>query len=257
MTKTCLVLVDPQNDFHPGGSLAIPTASDDAKRISDFIRANKNRIDDITVTLDSHHRLHIAHGKFWIDEQGNHPAPFTMISSEDIEKGKWVPRTNMKIADEDEVGTGPMLDPKVFPRAKELYDEKGELDLKKYCEMYIKMLEEGNRFKFIIWPEHCRIGTEGHNVVRDIDEAIIEWIDTTGSSVTWILKGHNNLTEMYSAFQAEIPLSKMTSFNQSWFNRLRQFDRILFAGQALSHCVNFTVRDLVSKWPKNEMNKIW
>ena len=31
---TTLLIIDPQNDFHPGGSLAIPTADEDAERIA-------------------------------------------------------------------------------------------------------------------------------------------------------------------------------------------------------------------------------
>ena len=27
-------------------------------------------------------------------------------------------------------------------------------------------------------------------------------------------------------------------------------------GQALSHCVNYTVRDIVEHWPKEEINKL-
>ena len=38
MTGTTLLLIDAQADFHPGGSLAIPTAGEDAKRITDLIK---------------------------------------------------------------------------------------------------------------------------------------------------------------------------------------------------------------------------
>jgi len=49
---------DPQNDFHPGGSLAIPTADGDSSRIADLIRRKIHEIDEIVVTLDSHQRIH-------------------------------------------------------------------------------------------------------------------------------------------------------------------------------------------------------
>jgi nicotinamidase-related amidase len=33
-------------------------------------------------------------------------------------------------------------------------------------------------------------------------------------------------------------------------------DRLLICGQALNHCVNYTVRDIVNNWPKDETSKI-
>ena len=56
-----LLVIDPQVDFHPGGSLAIPTANEDAKRTADFIRKHINEIDEVYVTLDTHQHFHIAH----------------------------------------------------------------------------------------------------------------------------------------------------------------------------------------------------
>jgi nicotinamidase/pyrazinamidase len=62
-TKTTLLLVDVQNDFHPGGSLAIPTADEDARRIAALITQHGDKIHRIVATLDSHLKLHIAHRK--------------------------------------------------------------------------------------------------------------------------------------------------------------------------------------------------
>jgi nicotinamidase/pyrazinamidase len=33
-------------------------------------------------------------------------------------------------------------------------------------------------------------------------------------------------------------------------------ERLLVCGQALSHCVNYTVRDIVDNWPPDETGKI-
>lgn len=52
---TALLIVDPQMDFHEGGSLAVPGASADAKRIAQLITDNSQNIDEVYVTLDSHH----------------------------------------------------------------------------------------------------------------------------------------------------------------------------------------------------------
>lgn len=38
--------------------------------------------------------------------------------------------------------------------------------------------------------------------------------------------------------------------------QLKQSKQLIVCGQAMSHCVNYTVRDIVENWPKDEMNKI-
>ena len=57
-------------------------------------RANIEKISDIYVTLDSHHRDHIAHARSWnskADGSGEHPAPFTLISNADVIEKRWFP----------------------------------------------------------------------------------------------------------------------------------------------------------------------
>jgi nicotinamidase/pyrazinamidase len=131
-----------------------------------------------------------------------------------------------------------------------------DVDLMKYCIEYMKRLEEKGRFKLCIWLEHCLIGSPGHAVVDVVREALDEWSETTGGSIEWVLKGQNVLTEMDSALEAEIPVSKSNTFNEELQTSLLASDRLLVCGQAMSHCVNYTLRDIVSRWPKEETSKI-
>ncbi len=87
---TTLLIIDPQNDLHPGGTLAIATADGDAERTAAFIRSHLDDIDRTVVTLDSHQRIRIAHGLFWRSDAGEHPPPFTQITKKDIEDGTWM-----------------------------------------------------------------------------------------------------------------------------------------------------------------------
>ncbi len=94
VNMTTLMIIDPQCDFHSGGSLAVPGADEDAIRLAAWIDKHSARIDHIVVTLDTHHKLHIAHASFW---RAGHdaeirPESFTLISAEDIMNGKWLPR---------------------------------------------------------------------------------------------------------------------------------------------------------------------
>ena len=211
-----LLIIDPQNDFHPGGTLAIPTADSDAERIATFIRRHVHEIDRIIITLDSHQRTHIAHGIFWASESGARPPPFTLITSDDVARGTW--------------------------RAADASKQAA-------AEEYVRSLEERGRFKLCIWPEHCLIGSPGHAVRPAILAAVDEWAEARMREVTFVWKGQNCLTEMYSALRAEVPVSsdERTLLNEGLLRSLKG-RRVLVCGQALSHCVNFTVRDLVASY---------
>ena len=107
-------MVDVQNSFHvPNGSLAVPNSDKDAKKLVKFIHTNMKSIDRIVMTLDTHHKLHIAHPKFWINcNDGSHPNPFTLVKSSDI-GSVWKPREDISIDDFD-------IDYALFPNFKEL-----------------------------------------------------------------------------------------------------------------------------------------
>jgi nicotinamidase/pyrazinamidase len=243
MTATTLLLIDVQNDFHPGGSLAIPTANDDADRIASLIRTL--RPDRVVATLDSHHALHIAHPEFWVHGTTHqHPEPFTVISSKQVADGTWKPRDDLHIP-------STAVDPTIFDGAVFVPDGSGgdanktKLDLAKYCVEYCSRLEANGRFQLCIWPPHCLIGTEGHALVPAVQRALLEWSRSTGRSVEFVLKGQALLTEMYSAVCADVPVSAATSLNRALVDSLMDTTRLVVAGQAMSHCVNYTVRDIV------------
>ena len=82
-----LLIIDPQNDFvSPKGSLYVPEAEKGISRIVELIENHSNLFTDVAVTMDSHHKYHIAHPAFW----NPRPEPFTQISAEDIES-KYTP----------------------------------------------------------------------------------------------------------------------------------------------------------------------
>lgn len=170
--------------------------------------------------------MHIAHGLFWEDAAGKPPAPFTIISRENVLKGRW-------------------------RSVKEAHRERSL--------NYVEQLEKNGKFSLCIWPEHCIIGSEGHNVTAPINEGLTAWSETTREEVDWLLKGQNIFTEMYSALKAEVvdDDDARTDLNQEMIHKLSTKERVLVCGQAMSHCVNCTVRDLVEYWPKAELHRIW
>mmetsp|Transcript_16086 Transcript_16086/g.61358 ORF Transcript_16086/g.61358 Transcript_16086/m.61358 type:complete len:106 (-) Transcript_16086:415-732(-) len=52
---------------------------------------------------------------------------------------------------------------------------------------------------------------------------------------------------MYSAVCADVPMEDdpSTQLNRALIEELATHDKILVCGQAMSHCVNFTLRDIV------------
>lgn len=267
-----LLIIDPQNDFAskeaPQGSLYVDNADEDTKRVVNFILESikdtddstsdgtKVEIDRIVVSLDSHHKFHIAHPCFWTDKDGKkNPGVFTQILSSAIEDGTWKPTEK---AFEESIN-GNFIDENVLDNGvkEACMDMAGNLDLVKYCIEYTKKLEEGGRFNLTVWPEHCIIGTEGNDIVKELKDVLDKWEDVTGNKVEIVAKGQNNLTEMYSALSAEVPLSKETQFNQDLFDSLNLSDKIFVAGEAKSHCVNYTVRDMLKNMKDSEKEKVY
>ncbi|KAG5177283.1 hypothetical protein JKP88DRAFT_265053 [Tribonema minus] len=212
-----LLIIDPQVDFHPGGSLAVAGADADAERIAAFLRRHEQDIDDVVVTLDSHHRFDISQPGFWVSGEGNPPAPFTAITSEQVKLGLWKP-----VLEEHQA----------------------------HCQRYCEALEARGRFTHVVWPEHCLIGTVGQTVEPRINAALQDWALARRRAVHYVAKGANPLTEHFSAFAAEVPLDSDpgTALNAALVARLRRRARVYVCGQALSHCVNRSVRDLVEHW---------
>ncbi|CAH0490113.1 unnamed protein product [Peronospora farinosa] len=221
----CLLVIDQQVDFHPGGSLAIPTANEDAARIATFIQKHSRELKQLVLTLDSHQRYHIAHGIFWENAEGKSLKPFTLITAKDVAAGVWKPR-----------------DP----------------NLKEYVLAYTSALEASGKFTLCIWPEHCLIGSPGHNIVPNVHAAAMEWTKLSLKPVQYVMKGANSFTEHYSALKAEfeLPYDPTTSLNQSLVESLKLADKVVVCGEAISHCVNYTVRDLVAAWPKDRRSDL-
>ena len=61
----------------------------------------------------------------------------------------------------------------------------------------------------------------------------------------------------YSAIIAEVPIrdDPATHLNTKLMQKLHSCPQLVVCGQALSHCVNFTVRDVVDNW-RGENSKI-
>jgi nicotinamidase-related amidase len=224
-----LLLIDPQNDFCdlPAGylptdpvsrqplapSLPVPGAHQDMLRVAGLINRGRAGLSAISVTLDSHHRFDIAHPTYWIAADGAPVAPFTEISAADVRAQRYLPR------------------------------HPGGLPI---TLNYLDRLEAAGRYKLMVWPVHCEIGSWGHNVHADVRAAYGHWEEAALGIVAKLAKGSNPWTEHYSAVQAEVPDADDpdTQFNTRFVRGLAEADRIYVAGEAGSHCVKATVEHI-------------
>jgi nicotinamidase/pyrazinamidase len=235
-----LLIIDPQNDFCdlpesyrpelPDGSriapaLRVPGAHADMLRVAGLIEAGGAGLSEISVTLDSHQHLDIAHPTFWQTAAGEPVSPFTQVAAADVQTGRYLPR---------------------LPGARER------------ALSYLEELEARGRYRHMVWPVHCEIGTWGHNVHTALRTAYNAWEERTLGSVRKISKGENPWTEHYSAIQAEVPDAgdPSTLLNAGFVAELRRADRLYIAGEAGSHCVKATTEHLVDQLSETEVKRL-
>lgn len=227
-----LVAVDVQNTFCiPGFELYVGGRSgtgavDDNRRLCEFIYRNLGVITQIFPTMDTHQAMQIFHSIFLVNDRGEHPGPFTLISAEEVEKGGW--RFNPALGSSLEID--------------EAYGQR-------YLLHYTKTLKKRGKYDLTIWPYHAMLGGIGHALVPAVEEAIFFHSVARSSQPGFHMKGNNPLTEHYSVFGPEVlegpegePIAQK---NVKFIEKLLQFDVVIIAGQAKSHCVAWTIDDLL------------
>src|ERR671918_2888598 len=101
--RLCLLAVDVQNTFCiPGFELFVggrsgTAAVDDSRRLCEFVYRNLGTITQIFPSLDTHRAMQVFHAIWLVDEEGNHPAPYTLVSAEDVAGCRW--RMNTAVAE--------------------------------------------------------------------------------------------------------------------------------------------------------------
>ena len=217
-----LLIIDPQNDIcnlgdeqgRGRGSLYVPGAHDDMIRLSRWIVDNKEQIDHIVITLDNHHLMDISHTVFWVDENGNHPEPFTTIRATEVEAGTW----------------------------RSVIDNDKSLD-------YLHKLE-AQGITHTVWPPHCLIGSEGAAIFPPLMDAIKIWAEQ-GRYYQPVIKGTYPFTEHFGAFAAQVIYEDVpeTQINNELLDLMGEFDNIFLAGEARSHCVGTSLKQLIEYVP--------
>ena len=235
--RVCLLAVDVQNTFcTPGFELFVAGRSgtgavEDSRRLCSFVYRNLAAITEIVVTLDTHQAFQIFHAPFLIDPDGRHPDPYTLVTVDDVDEGRWS-------VDHDAA------------EALGIGGERAE----EHLRAYVAALAAGGKYELTIWPFHAMLGGLGHALVSALEEAFFFHAVARRAPTRFEIKGFASLTEHYSVLGPEVLRGSrgesLGERNTALVEHLQAFDAILVAGQAKSHCVAWTVEDLLQDVPE-------
>jgi nicotinamidase-related amidase len=215
--KIAVVLLDYQHDFvDPSGTLYVPGSQADVARFLSWFYANASKITTIYASLDTHVPFQIFYSSWWINPLNHeHPQPFTVITGQDVDHRIWVP----------------LLEPG-------------------WSVYYVHELQQKARKDLMIWPYHTMQGTLGHMLVSPISEAIAWHSAARQTQPVYIEKGLTPHTEFYGIFGVEVPDPKSPtgSLNTPLLDSVMQHDKVYIAGEAKSHCVLETERQIVEHY---------
>jgi nicotinamidase-related amidase len=180
----------------------------------------------ITPTMDTHRLMQVFHAIFFVDQDGNHPASYTDIHISELRDGRWTfnPALSLQLGIAPEYGQQMMLH-------------------------YAEELNKSGKYALTVWPYHAMLGGIGHALVSSVEEAIFFHSVARIAQPDIVIKGDTPFTENYSVIGPEVltgPMDEVLgAHDQRFVQQLQEVDKLIIAGQAKSHCVAWTVSDLL------------
>jgi nicotinamidase/pyrazinamidase len=217
--RNVLFVIDPQFDFcDPNGALYVPGADQDMKRLYTWVYKNVQYLDGFVVSVDSHQLPSVFFYDWFVDAQEKPVEPFNTITSADLISGK----------------------------VKAVHQPDDTL-------RYVQYLEETpEKYSLTVWPHHCLIRTKGHELNDDLVSAIAFWKrNHLDLEYEYIIKGLDTLMEQYGAFYPEtrFPNPATMMFAKQYADKIADHTHIFIAGEAASHCVPYSVEQLITLRP--------
>lgn len=240
-TRTWLLLIDVQNTFcipdfelYVGGRSGRGAVEDNV-RLCEYIYRNLGNITRVTATMDTHMAMQVFHAIFFVDKDGNHPAPYTDIHVSELRDNKW------------------MFNPALASHF-DIAPEYGQQMMIHYAGQLLK----SGKYALTIWPYHAMLGGIGHALVPSMEEALFFHSVARYTQTDIVIKGDKPFTENYSVIGPEVLTGPMDEalgmHDQSFIQQLQECDRLIIAGQAKSHCVAWTVSDLLDDIKLTDMD---
>lgn len=203
----------------PGASLFVPGAVEDTVRAVEWLYRHLERITTLVLSMDTHTVHQVFHPASWVDAEGEHPAPFTVITAADVRQRRWRPVLRVE----------------------------GVKDARRFFLEYCERLEATGRYVLTIWPYHALLGGASHALMPALMEAALFHAVARREETHYAIKGRSPVTESYSVLAPEVrELGTRTVgvFNEDLFTLLASHDRVYVFGQAKSHCVLSTLLDI-------------
>ena len=210
--QVLLVVVDMQNDFMENGSLPVANSFGDVARLCKWFYHNTEKITSVATSLDTHDPFQIFHPCWWIDQDGNNPAPQTVITVDDVESGRWIPA--------------------LFP------DQSKD---------YVKGLKAASQYDLRIWPYHCIQGTWGASLEPQFATMLTFYEVARKSVPLKLVKGTDPFSEMYGIIKPEYDANKGI-INLNLLNLLEKFDKIVVAGEAKDFSVFRSIEQMLDHY---------
>jgi nicotinamidase-related amidase len=230
--RIALLAVDVQNTFCvPGFELYVGGRSgtgavDDTARLTAFVYRNLARLTQVICTLDTHDAYQIFHAAFLVGRNGERPQPYTLVSVADVEGGIW----------------------RFYPAAAEVVGITAE-EGQRHLLHYVRALAASGKYELTVWPYHALLGGIGHALVPLFEEAVFFHTLARHSQPDFRVKGDRPLTEHYSVLGPEVTSGAdgrpIAARDDSLVSHLLELDAVVIAGQAKSHCVAWTIDDLL------------
>lgn len=209
--KNALIIVDAQNCFID--ELPIYGATLSPNFISEKINNNIQDIDYIAVIKDTHSKNEINNKINWINSTGHHPSDLDVINRYDIGVNWWPTSVSLE-----------------------------------YAKTYSDYLYKNNKEPIMMWPDHCILGTEGHNIINSIQNALNNWEKERNLKVIILEKGLNVYSEQYGILpEARFPIvlndKNITLMTNEVIHILTTYSNITIIGDEYSHSVLPVLKD--------------
>lgn len=206
--------IDVQQDFMDNGALGVTGAHRDVERMTQFLYNNMDKISNIAVSIDTHTPHQIFHPCWWVDEDGNNPAPYTAITLADLDAGKYLPVINpQKTRD------------------------------------YVEHLEKDGKKTLVVWSYHCLQGTTGAALENQFANMIYFHSVAKKTVVQRLVKGQDPLSEMYGIIKPEYDIQNY--INIDFLNKLETYDKIVISGEARDYCVYESLKQMLEYYANN------
>jgi nicotinamidase-related amidase len=268
--------------FHSGGSLSVPGSAADAERIVAIIKGRDGdykTFHDIYVTLDCHSVNDIGHQHFWVSGTAPpgeviHPAPWTQISYSDVKERKWVPR-NPKLYHWALYYTKRLKTTEVDNAVCDGKVTKSNISQKFSCTVWPTHCVVGTHGFAVYKPiydaltQWSIVNHRTINYIRKGSSRLTEMYSALKAEVPIPNKTRDLLAafglqrdksfqdmdldetrmELYKrGYLGQEDTEDNTHLNEQLLGDLMLSGNLVVAGQALSHCLNYTVRDLMRHW---------